>query len=153
MWYALSTLENATFWKFEIFLPGNVADFIVSSLKRPKSLIEGTPTINSRKDQPGRSPYRWVVLKSEEMRTRFMPWCTCLSSQDVLIQSHHVNLGDRAVCQCETCWLQNTRSFRFVRYNYKYRQGFAGLVSTVKLKPSSAQWDFGKHSNFSFQGA
>ncbi len=78
-------------------------------LKRPKSLIEGTPTINSRKDQPGRSPYRWVVLKSEEMRTRFMPWCTCLSSQDVLIQSHHMNLGDRAVRQCETCWLQNTR--------------------------------------------
>ena len=39
-----------------------------------------------------------------------MPWSTCLSSQDVLIQCHHVNLGDRAVQrQRETCSLQDTR--------------------------------------------
>ena len=39
-----------------------------------------------------------------------MPWSTCLSSQDVLIQRHHKNLGDGAVQrQRETCSLQNTQ--------------------------------------------
>lgn len=126
---------NATFWKFEIFAPGNVADFIhiVSFFKRQKSLwLKGLPPSTPQKDWPSRSSNRWVVLKSKEMRTRFMPWSTCLSSQEILIQYIHIYLS--------------------VYVEAGLRRLSFDIASTVKLKPSSAQWDFGKNSSFSFQG-